>query len=333
MSTLDGFPNPSAYRGVGSLSGLLRSRFGKERVLVFGGSGFVGKYVVSLALELDWDVWAVGRSLPAERGPLQRKGLTMLSGDLRKKVLVGALIDEVQPSIVVNLARSGFARGRHPFDEMWRTNVMGVINLLEGMVAMRSVRFVHVGSSTEYRPSPFALSEADTTEPVGDFGRTKLAAYWVVRSWAEGFQIPSAVVRPFKIYGLGEPEMRLVPTLLRAARTMQPVALVDSETRRDYVHAWDVASGILRAACIASNKVPVINLGRGVSHSPQEVAEVVAEVTGISLEIDPSSVEPEPIDSVEWVSDNQTAGRILSWTPEISLEEGVRITWNQLRGL
>lgn len=323
------FPDPKNYSGYGSLcDSVLPSLQGKS-VLIFGGSGFLGQYITSLAASLGGRVFCVSRnwsSLPMLRNPLNDR-VEHLSLNLLDSNSVSEAIGRLRPDVVVNAARSGFARRQMVFETMWDVNVVGTLNLLSAMRGLEQTTFVHVGSSTEYLSSMEEISELSLLVPQTLFGQTKMTASIMVQTWARGFDLPSLIVKPFAIYGPGENSDRLIPTIFRSVETGQPINLVAKETRRDYVHSWDVASAVIRGLKIASGNCPVLNIGRGESFTPQEVLDLISQITGVKLQIGSQVHESDPIDAREWKSSVDLTKAILGWYPGVSLEEGIRSWW------
>jgi nucleoside-diphosphate-sugar epimerase len=171
------------------------------------------------------------------------------------------------------------------------------------------------------------ISELSPLVPQTLFGQTKMTGSMMVQTWARGFDFPSLIVRPFKIYGPGENSDRLIPTIFQSVETGQPINLVAKETRRDFVHAWDVASAVIRGMKIASGNCPVLNIGRGESFAPHDVLDLISNITGVRLQIGSKVYESHPIDAREWKSSVDLTKAMLKWVPGVSLEEGLRSWW------
>ena len=321
-------PDVSTYSGFLSLVGAVGA-LSSETALLFGASGFVGRYTGALLSALGVRVVGATSATPEDVAP--HSGInSWVRADLGDSKSLNAALDDVKPDLVINSARHGFARGaEESFEPMWSVNALGVGYLLEALREYPQARIVQVGSSTEYQPSSKPLAENSPKEPVGDFGRSKVAASALVTSWARGFGRKAAIVRPFKIYGPGEHRHRFLPTLFDAVLTGTQVPLAEG-TRRDYVHVWDVAGSIVRAALVASDEVPEFSVGTGVSHSPADVVELVESITGKQVAIAPGAMPSDPIDVAEWRADTTAMRQQLGWMPEVSLEEGLHAWWQQI---
>lgn len=340
--------DPREYTGFEQLRRAVPGGFGAGRVVVFGASGFLGRYVSALLRGLEVAVVATSRrSRDTDQPSLvgQRQGdrsRTFSQGenvadeaiewsnvDVTDQASVTDALDRFEPTIVINCSREGFARGHFAFHPLWATNTVGTVRILEALTGHPETVFVQVGSSTEYEPSNSPLSPESPVGPLGDFGRTKAVASDLIQTWAMGFGRRATVVQPFKIYGPGEQSFRFLPRVFQSITDGTALHLVEN-SRRDYVHAWDVAAAIIRACSAASPEVPRFTVGTGVSHSPRDVVSIVESVTGKVVGVLASELKREPIDVPEWRADTSKMEQIWGWAPEVSLEEGLRLWWQTI---
>ena len=131
-----------------------------------------------------------------------------------------------------------------------------------------------------------------------------------------------------------EPEMHLVPRLLRAAVTGEPFAIngcdyatPDGTCVRDYVHVMDLADAHVRAAVYLGDdgESVVCNIGSGQGFSNREVATVCAEVTGRQIEIVDGPRRPGDVPSL--IGSYARAREVLGWTPTRDLHVMVEDAW------
>lgn len=321
--------NSNEYQGFPGLSEVVGDGLTGRKFLLLGATGFVGHYTrVLLEAVGATVVLSTHQSIP--QFPPGSLGLAnWITLDIADKESTSRGLDSVRPDYVINAARHGFARGESEFPPMWNVNVKGVENLLDALIDHPEATLVHVGSSTEYGPSDKPMAEDHPLNPIGAFGRTKALATGLVEAWAKGFARKAGVVRPFKIYGPGEHSFRLIPSALHAVTHGVPLPLLEN-SRRDYIHVWDVASSIIRVALIASAKVPILNVGTGVSHSPREVIRLLEEVTGRKVPLVADVIDADPIDATEWYAETSRMQADLAWSPDVGLREGLKSWWETI---
>ena len=192
---------------------------------------------------------------------------------------------------------------------------------------------VRVGSSTEYGEVDGATDEGAPLRPRGLFGTTKAAGSLLVAAVAAARGLRAAVLRPFQVYGPLDHAQRLVPTVLRAARHGELLALTAPGRRRDWVFVDDVVEACLRAAC-AEGLAPgqVLNIGTGRQVANEELVAEVERVTGRTIDLSCEQNRGRSWDTDNWVCDPTLARRLLGWEPAVDLPEGLKRCWTAMAG-
>ena len=167
-----------------------------DRVLVLGGSGFIGGHLIEVLVSrgvevTSFDIFAPSRPLPA--------GVTVVRGDVRDL----AALDRAAAgqSAIINLAAAHHDFGI-PTDVFDSVNVEGSRNVCEVAEKHGITELCFYSSVAVYGAAPGVPDEDATPEPVNDYGRTKLAGEQVYRRWrdaAEGRRL--LVVRPAVVFG------------------------------------------------------------------------------------------------------------------------------------
>lgn len=288
---------------------------GMKRVLVTGGSGFVGGQLV--------------RRLVAEG--MEPVVLQRAETDLRDQAAVFNAVRQARPAIVFHCAIS---RG-HPKNAVQRleslaSSVMGTAYLAEAAAEAGVERFVHIGSSLVYGPQNREFREGDGMRPPTSRGAAKACAALWLRQYAESTGFPAVELRLFSVYGPGEGPHRFIPTLLRAAITGERMPLLASP-KRDFIYIEDVLDACLCATRVATAPGAVFNIGSGVSRANQEVVEMARQVTGRPIPIAEAPHSGSPSDRAFWCADISAARERLAWAPRHSLPEGLAATYQWMR--
>ncbi len=304
------------------------------RILVTGGTGFIGANLVRRLLADGFEVHIIARpesdlwrlSGVADRVTLHRVNLLDGAG------VVGVL-QAVKPATLFHLAMPG----GHPATfgarvQATQVAVVGTLHLLEGALKAGGVRFVHVGSSLEYGRMGRPTRESDPLRPVTERGLAKALASRLVRFYAQDRGLEAVIVRPFSVYGPWESPRRFIPTLLRSALTGEPVRLTPPGYRHDFIFVDDVVEGCLRVAKAWIRPGEAFNLGTGVQWTNEDVVRLAEEVTARPIFVIPDSYPPGPADTVCWVADIQKAARRLSWSPRWTLRAGLVRTLEWVEG-
>ncbi len=205
-------------------------------------------------------------------------------------------------------------------------NVAGTQSLLSACAATDSVGGVVLASTgAVYEPGDRAHDEDSALGPTDVYGLTKLWAEQLIDLFRRRTQSAGAVARLFNVFGPGETNPHLIPTVISQAQTGRPLRLGNLSTRRDYVYVHDVAEAILTLA----DELPAAdgltcNVGGGRAIDGHEVVDAVAGVVGRDVEVQTDPARVRASDRPVLLSDCRRARARLGWQPRTSLENGLR---------
>lgn len=213
---------------------------------------------------------------------------------------------------------------KHPV-EFYRTNVLGTANVLEYCRAV-GASLTLVSSYMYGRPEQLPISEDHPLSAFNPYGHSKLLAEELARFYRDSFGLTVNIVRPFNLYGPGQSDEFLIPTLIRQALTAgcATITVADLLPKRDYIYIDDVVELLI---LLGSNPgvTGTYNAGSGYSTSVQELAETIAQLAGTNKSI-VSRNETRPNEVPDTVADIRRARNDLGWQPKVSLREGLERT-------
>lgn len=314
---------------VGSTEHRAESSYVGVKALVLGASGFIGRWVARSLSGAGAHVISAVRDADGMHAIARQYGISgdIVAVDLTDSNAIESLFASRRPSITFNLAGYGVDRSERD-DALARrinTDLVGaVVRLSERYAdhAWRGLRLVHTGSALEYGEIGGHLPEDAAPNPNTLYGQTKLAG---TRLLVEA-RLPQAVAaRLFTIYGPGEHTGRLLPTLLDARRSGEPVPLSAGTQRRDFTYVADVAEGLLALGLQSSVPGGVVNLATGKLYSVREFAETAARVLAIPAERLHFGAVAQRSD--EMPHDTVSVDRLrqsIAWVPTTDVADGVR---------
>ncbi len=246
--------------------------------LVTGGTGFIGQALCSHLTQI-----GVRSTLLIRKGRHKPEGMSVIeTASLDKEAIVSKL-SERRYDAVFHLAAYGVAPGsRDPITTL-QTNVLGTDAIIHAAAAVGARAVIYVGSCSEYHePQPGVLvSEDAPLARAGLYGASKAAAGLWGRALAQHLGIHFQWLRLFNVFGPGEAEHRLIPSILRSMNHDEPVALSPGEQVRDFLYVEDVAEGLVLAAKAAFvGHTGPFNLCSGQPITVREVALAAAEALG-----------------------------------------------------
>ena len=269
-----------------------------RKILVTGGAGYIGSHTVHLLLEQGHDVTVVDNLSKGHRHNVPAERLHVL--DVADTAALAGLMRQKQCDAVIHFA-AFIAVGesmREP-ERYFTNNLSGSLSLLTAMMQAGVKRIVFSSTAAVYgNPPGSPILETFPIQAVNPYGESKVMVETLLRWFDDIHHLRSVALRYFNACGadpegrLGEehdPETHLIPLLLRAVITGQPVTVFgddydtpDGTCIRDYVHVNDLAQAHILAVehLMAGGASQQFNVGTGTGHSVMEVIRAVEEVTG-----------------------------------------------------
>lgn len=210
------------------------------KVLVTGGGGFLGRYIVKKLLERDYDVTILGRTPQLD---LKEQGVSVLQGDISDEAAVQKAC-KGQDAVFHVAARAGVWGS---WDDFFRPNVMGARNILAACRANGIKRLVHT-STPSVVFSGQSFENADESLPHGrdwlcHYAHTKAIAEQEVLEAHDPEGLRTVALRPHLIWGVGDPH--LIPRVLERAHRLRIVGAGDNLV--DITHVENAAAAHLNA--------------------------------------------------------------------------------------
>lgn len=294
------------------------------RVLVTGGSGYLGKAVVRTLLAAGHHVGVlVHRTEAGLPGDAEPHHGDLLDPDTLLPAVRGA--DAVVHLAAITRVRESIA---HPA-RYYRLNVGGTANLLEALGAAAASktmvpRFVFASTGSVYGAQvQQPIDERVVPQPANPYTASKFAGEQLVGWQAATGLLAAASLRIFNVAGADSghgdtDDTRLIPCAVAAAAGRIPRVDVygDGSAVRDYVHVSDVARAFLSALeAVAPGVHDVFNVG-ATAASTNDVIEAVAEAAGARVPV--QHHPPHPGELHELRSDSSLIRRRLDWMPQRS---------------
>lgn len=321
------------------------------KILVTGGAGYIGSVTVRHLLHRGFDVAVVDDLSRGHRDNVAPERLhvaRLQDTGAVTKILAGV------DAVVHFAAYMAVGESVREPELYFSNNVGGTLALLEAMARSGVNKLVFSSTAAVYgNPERAPIPEDARFGPVSPYGESKAIVEQILRSLdrdrgLKGIALRYVALRYFNACGaepeagLGErhdPETHLIPLLLKAAVTGQPIqifgddyATPDGTCTRDYIHVTDLAAAHVAALdrLLGGGASDVFNVGTGHGHTVMEVLRAAEEVTGMKV---PYQIAPRREgDPAELVADAAKLRRTLGWRPERSdLHAILRDAWDYFR--
>jgi len=290
------------------------------KVLVTGGTGFIGRHLIRKLVEQHYEVIS-----------LDKKSDHVLENEIPKIKYFqfdlsytspqdgDGFLDEIlkEVDVVFHLAGLlGTTELFHKIREAERVNVLGTLNLLEAMRRNGVTRIIFTSKPNMWKHNVYTITK-ENCERYLDMYREVF-----------GFQV--VVTRPFNVYGPEEPlseYRKAIPYFIIAALRNEPLEIFgDGEQTMDVIYVEDVVEALIR--CMRTMPQTVIEIGNGKPQRVVSLAQKIITMTGSKSEIVHLPMRKgEPLRSYI-CADISNMKRFLHFEPQTDLEEGLERTIN-----
>jgi len=312
--------------------------FAGADVLVTGGLGFIGSALARRLVELGAKVTLVDSLIPEYGGNLFnihdiRDRVIVDLTDVRDTAAMSSLIRKRQ--FLFNLAgqTSHLDSMTDPVTDL-NINAAAQLHILEACrLHNRDLKIVFASTRQVYgRPQYLPVDEKHPIDPIDVNGINKLAGEWYHLLYNDVYRIRGCALRLTNTYGPGmrvkDARQTFLGIWIRRLIEQKPIQIFGNGTqRRDFNFVTDVVDALLRAAASDDANGQVFNLGHQEHVSLQELAALFVKLNGSgNYELVPFPDDRKAIDIGDYYADFRKIDKLLGWSPQVALENGLRRT-------
>lgn len=298
------------------------------KILVLGGNGFIGSHLVDKLLFEGHVVRVFDKN-----GEHYRKALPNVEYHLGEFGNRGLLSDAlVGIDIVVHLISTTLPKTSNddPVFDI-QSNVVETLFLLEQCVArkVKKIVFSSSGGTVYGIPQIVPVPEEHPTNPICSYGIGKLTIEKYLNLYKQLYNIDYVIIRPSNPYGERQNPFGIqgaIPVFLGKILRNEPISIWGTgSVVRDYIYIEDLINAIY---CTIKQNVNsrVYNIGSGQGHSLNDLLTIMKNVTGCNFTV--SYTNSRSYDVPEIYLGITRASNELNWKPTISLEHGIKNTWD-----
>lgn len=273
------------------------------KILVTGSSGFIGRHLLPALRAAQHDVIEVNSA----------------AGDIAEKSTWSSF---PRAQVVIHLAAKTFV------PDSWgdpggfiKTNLLGAVGALD-YCRQHNARLVFLSSYLYGRPERLPISELASLKANNPYALSKRIAEEACEFYAHHFGVKTVILRPFNVYGPGQAESFLIPSIIHQFTSGNVIRVKDLEPKRDYVYIDDLVDAIARSVGL-DQPLNIFNVGTGVSHSVAEIIYLIQKIKGTNWAVQ-SDGERRPEEIMDTQADITKAAAVLGWIPKWSLNAGLQ---------
>ena len=320
------------------------------KLLITGGSGFIGSSVVRLAVSKNYKVVNLDL-LTYAANPKNVESVTNSSNysfecaDICNKFQVQKVFEKHQPDVVLHLAAETHVdRSIDGPTNFINTNIIGTFNLLEASLSCwkrkrykKNFRFHHVSTDEVFGSLPYDsktfFNEETPYRPHSPYSASKASSDHLVRAWGDTYGLPINITNCSNNYGPYQFPDKFIPVIILNAIFNKPIPIYgDGKNVRDWLYVDDHAEALLKViefGQIGSTYViggmNQISNNKLVRKICQILNETVPKSSGSYLNLI-KFVKDRPGHDMRYAIDPTHIKEKVGWVPTITIEEGLRKT-------
>jgi nucleoside-diphosphate-sugar epimerase len=291
-----------------------------KKILVVGGNGYLGKFLVKVLRENEADIFVISRNCEQSNSQFT---VDITNFDETYKV-----IQKIKPDIVYHLA-ANISRNRDftIYKEMATVNVQGTLNILKSLEGI-DAHFIFTSSSEIYGNNASPFHENQIPKPVSPYSLTKINAEMLVQTYSTNQSKKFTNLRVFNFYGESMPEGFFIPQMIQSLKKGEDFLMTKGEQVRDFLYVGDVVKALVLTAKNTSSYGETMNVCSGKGTKLSQLAAAVNTSMKTKAKIVLGAIPYRDNEVWEMIGDNSKIKKITGFEPKISIDKGIEIVIN-----
>tara|TARA_Y100000739_G_scaffold137334_1_gene118311 strand:+ start:621 stop:1544 length:924 start_codon:yes stop_codon:yes gene_type:complete len=299
----------------------------KSKIIVAGGSGFIGSNLISDLIANDNEVISISKN----KHNLKRKvkNAKYIFHDLKQPIKENLIEDFSDVEYIINC--SGYidhSNFRNYGREVFYDHFNSLISLTSLAIDLKVKSFIHLGSSDEYGNNKSPIKESVRESPISPYALAKVSStYYLQQCFKEGL-LNTVILRPFLIFGEMQSKNRFLPYLIENCIKDREFKVTKGCQIRDYLYIKDFNQALIKTLNNEKAYGEIINIASGI---PILIKDTVSEVNKIVGKGKPiyGGIDYRENESMELYADINKAKLILDWEPKYDFKKTLQrvINW------
>ena len=245
------------------------------KILIIGGTGFIGYHLANECLELGWKVTSVSLKKPIKKRKI--KSVTYRLCDISHKKKLYNTVKNQKYNYVVNLG--GYVDHVNK-NRTYKSHFIGAQNLFEVLKNKKIYSFIQIGSSNEYGDLRSPHNENKTGKPITIYGKSKYLASNFLLECYKKYKFPVTIIRFYQLFGPGQDMNRFLPQLIYSCLKKISFSTSTGEQSRDFLYIDDGIQAIIKSIKKKESKGKVFNIGAGKAIKLKAIMKIVEKKLG-----------------------------------------------------
>jgi len=249
----------------------------KKKILIIGGTGFIGRHLAKKCLSLNWHVTSISSSRQSKKKTLNN--VEYLHCDISKKKSLYSKLKKKEFDYVVNLG--GYVDHKKKI-KTYNSHYIGVKYLANFFLHKSIIAFVQMGSSLEYgnlHPPHKEEMVTNIKKLKSVYAISKLKATNYLMELNKKYNFPCTVLRLYLTFGPKQDHNRLIPIIINSCLKNYTFDCSEGKQFRDFIYIDDLINLIIKVLKNKNSRGQIINAGSG---KIQKIKNVIKKIIELS---------------------------------------------------
>ena len=287
-----------------------------SRILILGGTGFIGYHLAKEALRRGFKVSSVSKNKPIKKRFL--KNVNYIIADISKNNSIKKKIKKYF-DYVVNLA--GYVDHSNTI-ETYNSHYLGCKNISNFFLKQKIKKFIQVGSSMEYGHVKSPQKENFKCKPLSIYAKAKFLSTQYLLNLYKEKKFPVTILRFYQVYGPYQDSNRFIPIVINSCKLNREFPCSHGRQSRDFLYISDLIDIFFLILKSSEVKGEILNIGSG---KPLKIKNIIQRILSYYKSGKPQfgKIKLRKEEQMEIYPDIRKAKRILNWKPKISFLKGI----------
>ena len=291
----------------------------KEKILILGGTGFIGYHLAKEALRRGFQVSSLSKNVPIKKRYLRK--VKYITADISDNNFINKKIkDDFQ--YVINLA--GYVDHSDKI-KTHKSHYLGCRNISNFFFKKKIKKFIQVGSSMEYGLAKSPQKENLKCKPKSIYGRAKFLSTNYLLNLYRKKKFPVTVVRLYQVYGPYQDLNRFIPVVINSCKYNRDFPCSHGRQFRDFLYINDLIEAFFLILKKPKTDGEIFNIGFG---RPLKVRGIIDKILSYYKKGNPQfgKIKLRKEEQMKIYPDIGKANKILKWNPKINFTKGLAKT-------
>lgn len=306
-----------------------------KKVLIFGISGFVGKYLAEEFLAQGYLV----TGSDVEKNKMLPNSIEFIPANILDYETVTNIINDIYPDIIVNLAAISSVGASWGIPQTTVTvNVIGALNILEATRKVNpNCKVLFIGSSEEYVISKYPMSEDRELNATNPYGISKVTQEQFAKMYRDYYKMKVYCVRAFNHTGKGQKDSFVLPSWCKQVAEIDKsgkpgtIKVGNLSVQRDFSHVKDIVRAY-RMVVESDDCGIIYNIGSGKAYKLEDMLNYIISLCSQKVYIEIDKGRFRPSDQPVICCDHSLITNQLGWEPELSVFDALKELFEMFKG-